>query len=195
MAENTRDKLIATSIQLMSVKGFNNTGIAEILTLADVPKGSFYHYFKSKDDLGFAIIEHYGQALRSLIGDSLAAADGSALERLRGFFESLVDYFEVDFGRCNCLLGNLAQELSAQNPQMRDAIFRHYRRVEDLIAESFALAKSEGELAAGADEQRLAKLLFSGWEGGLVRARLEQSAVPLRELLDMYFGVVFKRAA
>jgi len=195
MAENTRDKLITTSIDLMSVKGFNNTGIAEILALAEVPKGSFYHYFKSKDDLGFAIIEHYGQTLRNLMSSSLETTQGAALNSLRAFFDSLVGYFDEDFGRCNCLLGNLAQELSAQNPEMRDAIFRHYRAVETLIAQCLAQAKRDGDLAKDADEACLATLIFSGWEGGLVRARLEQSSKPLRELLDMYFGVMLKHAA
>lgn len=192
MTENTRDKLIQTSIQLMAVKGFNNTGIAEVLALAGVPKGSFYHYFKSKDDLGFAIIDHYGQELRTGLGYSLQAAPGPALARLRAYFDSALRYFEGDFMLCNCLLGNLGQELSMQNAAMREAIFRHYRAIETLIAECIAEAKSEGDIAAEIDERMVAKMLFSSWEGCLVRAKLEQSAAPLRELLDMYFKVVLK---
>lgn len=191
MSENTRDKLIATSIQIMSIKGFNNTGIAEILAQVNVPKGSFYHYFKSKDDLGFAIIEHYGNQLCQGLSGYLAGAEGSALTRLRSYFEYVREFFNGDFGRCNCLLGNLGQELAMQNPDMRDAVYKHYRDVEKILAATLGQAKLECELALSADERTLAKMLFSSWEGCLVRAKLEQSTKPLQELLDMYFGVVF----
>jgi TetR/AcrR family transcriptional repressor of nem operon len=194
MTENTRDKLIATSIQTMAVKGFNNTGIAEILTQVNVPKGSFYHYFKSKDDLGFAIIEQYGQQMREGFEQYLETTPGSALSRLQGYFNQLVEYFEENFCMCNCLLGNLGQELAMQNPAMRDAIFVHYRGVEKVIAGVLRQAKSQGELDAKADEDVLAKMFFSAWEGCLVRSKLEQSAQPLRDLIQLYFSVVFRAA-
>ncbi|MES2674354.1 MAG: TetR family transcriptional regulator C-terminal domain-containing protein [Pseudomonadota bacterium] len=192
MKENTRDKLIAISIQVMAVKGFNNTGIAEILAQAAVPKGSFYHYFKSKDDLGLAIIDHYGQQLRTSIVDYMASAKGHALLRLRHYYESLLVYFESDFSLCNCLLGNLGQELSMQNPAMRTATFKYYRAIENLIAEILLQAKQEGEMGKLANEAVLAKLFFASWEGCLVRAKLEQSEQPLRELIHLYFDVIFR---
>jgi TetR/AcrR family transcriptional repressor of nem operon len=193
MTENTRDKLIAISIQTMAIKGFNNTGIAEILAQADVPKGSFYHYFKSKDELGMAIIEHYGQQLRQHISNHLLSVQGSALTRLRNYFDTILGYVESNFALCNCLLGNLGQELSMQNASMRDAIFHHYRGIETEIAECLRQAKAEGELALDLDEQVLAKMFFGSWEGCLVRSKLEQSVQPLRDLMYLYFSVVFRR--
>lgn len=195
MTETTRDKLIATSIQVMTVKGFNNTGIAEILSLTQVPKGSFYHYFKSKDDLGFAIIEHYGQELRLSLVNYLASTQGSALSRLKQYFELLLVYFDDNFTSCNCLLGNLGQELASQSPAMREAIFRHYRAIEKVLAEALRQAKVEGEIATSQNEEVLAKVFFASWEGCLVRAKLEQSAQPLREFIELYFTVVFPNAA
>lgn len=191
MTESTRDKLILASIQIMAVKGFNNTGIAEILAEVKVPKGSFYHYFKSKDDLGVAIIEQYGQQMRESLESHLQAAQGSAMNRLKSYFCQILAYFEENFCRCNCLLGNLGQELAIQNPAMREIIFTHYRAVERIIADVLRQAKTEGELAESADETILAKMFFAAWEGCLVRAKLEQSAQPLRDLIHLYFSVVF----
>jgi TetR/AcrR family transcriptional repressor of nem operon len=192
MTETTRDKLITISIQTMAVKGFNNTGIAEILAIAKVPKGSFYHYFKSKDDLGLAIIEHYGQQLREDLSEHLQTAQGSALASLESYFNRILSYFAGDFNLCNCLLGNLGQELAMQSEVMRAAIFKHYRAIEMLIAECLRQAKREGELTPSLDEDVLAKTFFAGWEGCLVRAKLEQSAQPLRDFIDMYFSLIFK---
>ena len=192
MVETTRDKLIAISIETMALKGFNNTGIAEILAVAKVPKGSFYHYFKSKDELGLAIIDHYGHQLRAGLSEHLASSQGSALTRWRLYFENIVAYFEAKTGSCNCLLGNLGQELSMQNSVMRDAIFVHYRALENVIADCLRKAKADGELTGNLDEQVLAKMFFASWEGCLVRARLEQSEQSLRDLIALYFSVIFK---
>ncbi len=192
MPETTKDKLIDTAVTLFAMKGFNNTGIAEILTQVGVPKGSFYHYFKSKEDLGLAVIDHYGDVLCKGLATSLQTSQGAPLVRLRQYFDEALAYFGEHFGRCNCLLGNLGQELALQSDTMRAAIGRHYLRVEMLIADCLTEAKANGELASSADETLLARQLFAAWEGCLVRAKLAQTTQPLRELLDLYFGQVLK---
>lgn len=188
MADNTKDKLIDAAVSLIAVKGFNSTGIAEILAQVKVPKGSFYHYFKSKDDLGLAVIDHYGHLLCEGLATFLETTPGSPLTRLRLYFEGVLAYFGEHFGRCNCLLGNLGQELALQSDAMRHAIYRHYEGVERLIAGCLDEAKSAGELAAEADTCLLARQLFAAWEGCLIRAKLQQNTQPLEELLALYFG-------
>lgn len=192
MSDTTKSKLIDAAVALFAMKGFNNTGIAEILTQVGVPKGSFYHYFKSKEDLGLAVIDHYGDILCEGLATSLHTTQGTPLFRLRQYFEAVLAYFGEHFGRCNCLLGNLGQELALQSDIMRQAIDRHYRRVELLIAQCLGEAKAVGELAASADESLLAQQLFAAWEGCLIRAKLEQTTQPLQQLLALYFGQVLK---
>lgn len=192
MTDTTKDKLIDAAVALFAMKGFNNTGIAEILTQVGVPKGSFYHYFKSKEDLGLAVIDHYGDILCEGLATSLRTTPGTPLFRLRQYFETVLAYFGEHFGRCNCLLGNLGQELALQSDTMRQAIDRHYRRVELLIAQCLGEAKAVGELDASADESLLAQQLFAAWEGCLIRAKLEQTTQPLQQLLALYFGQVLK---
>ncbi|WP_062057946.1 TetR/AcrR family transcriptional regulator [Cellvibrio sp. OA-2007] len=192
MSDNTKDKLIDAAVTLFAVKGFNSTGIAEILAQVKVPKGSFYHYFKSKEDLGLAVIDHYGHILRDGLAASLATNSGSPLTQLHQYFSDVLIYFGEHFGRCNCLLGNLGQELALQSDAMRVAIYRHYQGVEAQIAACFEEAKQAGELAPTADAQLLARQLFAAWEGCLIRSKLEQTTQPLEELLKLYFGQLLK---
>ncbi|HSC68261.1 MAG TPA: TetR family transcriptional regulator C-terminal domain-containing protein [Cellvibrio sp.] len=192
MSNNTKDKLIDAAVGLFAVKGFNSTGIAEILNQVKVPKGSFYHYFKSKDDLGLAVIDHYGHLLREGLETALATPPGSPLTRLRRYFDDVLAYFGEHFGRCNCLLGNLGQELAVQSDAMREAIYRHYEGVERLIAACLGEAQAAGELSPEADTDLLARQFFAAWEGCLIRAKLQQSTQPLEELLELYFGQLFK---
>ena len=191
-AKNTRDKIVKLSIQLMSQKGFNNTGISEILALANVPKGSFYHYFKSKDDLGFAIIEQYGNNLVGGVEQFLSESSLPPLQRVRAYFDWAIDYFAGDFALCNCLLGNLAQELATQHPALREAVFAYYQKIEGVIANEFKAAQGDGTLSLSLDANALAKYLFSGWEGALVRAKLEQSLEPVKQYLQLFFEHTIK---
>ena len=57
--KSTRDHLIDTGLKLMHQQGYNATGLTEILKEADVPKGSFYHHFGSKEDFAAAALERY----------------------------------------------------------------------------------------------------------------------------------------
>jgi len=59
MADNTKSRLIEIGAEIIHLKGFNHTGIKEILEAAQVPKGSFYHYFESKEDFGLQVIDYF----------------------------------------------------------------------------------------------------------------------------------------
>ena len=79
MKENTRDKILQAALELIQVQGFNNTGIGQILQIAAVPKGSFYHYFPSKDDLGYALIDLYSERVKQHVAEHFAQHPGPAL--------------------------------------------------------------------------------------------------------------------
>jgi TetR/AcrR family transcriptional regulator, transcriptional repressor for nem operon len=190
MADNTRDKLIAISAQLIAIKGFNGTGIAEILSQAQVPKGSFYHFFKSKEDLGLAVIDYYGMALRTGLEAALRPSSASPLAQLRHYFNEAISYCTASGP--NCLLGNLGQELALQSEVMREAILKQYLAIEQQLAACLADAKRRHEVSASADEKYLARLLFASWEGCLVRSKLEQSTDPLQDLFDLFFNTLLK---
>jgi TetR/AcrR family transcriptional repressor of nem operon len=59
MAKDTREKILNAAAQLIHRQGYNRTGLQEILTTAGVPKGSFYFYFKSKEDLALALVNRF----------------------------------------------------------------------------------------------------------------------------------------
>lgn len=184
----TRDKLMEVSLRLIMVQGFNHTGIGQIVKEAGVPKGSFYHYFPSKDELGHALIEAFGQAMQSHLQAYLATYDGPALSALRSYFEQAALTFGQQFDCCNCLLGNMGQELAGQHEGFRTLVRQHFVELEAIVAATLEQAKAEGDLAADADCRWLAELLFSGWEGGIIRAKLEGSSHNLERYIDHFFG-------
>ena len=87
-------------------RGYNDTGIADLLSAAGVPKGSFYHHFKSKEAFGLAVIDNYGTGATAELEATLADTAYRPLERVRRFFEAVFSEFEGHGCRLGCLLGN-----------------------------------------------------------------------------------------
>jgi TetR/AcrR family transcriptional repressor of nem operon len=86
MQPNTRNRIIETGAEIIHRKGFNHTGIQEILNAAGVPKGSFYNYFKSKDDFGLQIIDYFSAHFKRIAKETLEDTTVSPLNRIYGFF-------------------------------------------------------------------------------------------------------------
>ena len=86
MKHSTRDLIIETAGGLIVKYGFNHTGINEILKQAKVPKGSFYHYFESKEALGYAVIEKAAQDRFAAIQETLDLGEGKPLGEVEAHF-------------------------------------------------------------------------------------------------------------
>ena len=107
---DTRNALVWCGTELLTERGFQITGIDEVLKRVGVPKGSFYHYFKSKDHFGHAVIDnyeaYYAKKMDRIFGDS----SQSPLQRLVNFTANAKNgMVKFDFKR-GCLIGNLGQD-------------------------------------------------------------------------------------
>ena len=80
------DRLIETGLTLFRRNGFDATGIGEILETSGLPKGSFYHYFRSKEAFGLAVADVYHQNQMRFARSILSRKDAPELDRLREFF-------------------------------------------------------------------------------------------------------------
>ena len=79
---DTRQHILDIGYQLVVTKGFTNVGLSEILKTAAVPKGSFYHYFKSKEQFGEALIQHYFEQYLEHVSAILVQGTGTGFERV-----------------------------------------------------------------------------------------------------------------
>src|ERR1700744_4510090 len=90
MAKSTREHLIDVGVGLMHRNGYNATGLSDILNAADVPKGSFYHHFSSKEEFAAAVLEQYVTSIGELTATLLSDTKISPLKRLRRYFGELI---------------------------------------------------------------------------------------------------------
>lgn len=187
MSTEIREHILACGGRIIHHKGYAATGLTEILTAAGVPKGSFYFYFKSKEDFGLALIEYYqrwfGQQVTKILEDETL----SPLARLAGFFTWFREYFVAEDCTKGCPIGNLTQELGDVNPafrgRLKDALDRLIGRVGKLLH----LAAERGELPDNLDPDQTAAFLVAAWQGALVCMKASASPEPLDIFQKMIF--------
>ncbi|RCV90806.1 TetR/AcrR family transcriptional regulator [Vreelandella rituensis] len=188
----TRDRLIEAGAELIAQHGYNATGINAVLKASGVPKGSFYHYFSSKEDFGLAVIVSFSAAYDDTLAQLLEDASVTPLERLRRYFAAgRADMLTCDHVR-GCLIGNLGQELAGQSDVFRDTLDKVFQRWEHRLVTCLNDAQAVGEIATDIDTHDLASFILAGWEGAILRAKTLKSVTPMQRFEDILFSQLLK---
>jgi len=185
---DTRDRLIRTGIKILTEHGFGATGIETVLRQVGVPKGSFYHYFSSKDDFGRAVIEGYAAYFAAKLSHWLDDADAPPLERLKNFIEDATSGMERHDFRRGCLVGNLGQELGGTHEDFRGALEAVFLDWQSRVEACLIAAQEAGEISFAADCAEVAAYFWIGWEGAILRAKLVRSTGPLDLFANTFFA-------
>ena len=191
---NKRDELIRVGREIIVRQGFKSTGLSDILTTANIPKGSFYYYFDSKEDFGLAVVDDFAGEYRQRLETILNDRAYSPLTRLRNYFESKIADMEICGCADGCLIGNLAQELSSQNEQFRDRLNRVFTEWEQYFVRCLQAAYEAGEISRD-DYSNLAKFILLSWEGAILQAKVTKSVLPMQTFVDILFTQILTKSA
>lgn len=188
----TRERILAAGAEAIAAKSFNSCGLAEILEKAGVPKGSFYHYFQSKEEFGVALIEReaadYMEMLRPIVSDRRR----SPLERLRAIFETARDDCVAHGPEKQCLVVKLAMEAAQLSEPVHAAVKSAYAQWNAVIAQVIREAQAAGEVGRKQDPEQLARLLVMLWEGATIRMQVERSPQPVEDFLNFVFDSLLR---
>lgn len=189
----SRDVLLDAGQRIFLERGYNHSGIESILRQAGVPKGSFYHYFGSKEDFGLQVLNRFADGHHAQIEIYLGDTNFSPLTRLRRLAEGLCARLDQLQCRNGCMVGNLSLEMAEQSEVFRarlEEIFRSWAvRIEACLRE----AQAVGELPAGTDAGELAEFWLNSWEGAVLRAKTSRDTAPLRTFVNLMFDFVLKK--
>ena len=189
---DTRSAIIAVGTELIARQGYNATGLDAILKQAGVPKGSFYHYFASKEEFGLAVIDRFAAAALERIDACLNDRSLSPLARIRTYLENSALRLEQDHCSKGCLAGNLGQELADQNEVFRQRLEEIFQAWQQAFAVCLAEAQTAGDLAADLDPAETAVFILAGHEGSLLRAKVMKSSQPLRAFIALLFRTILR---
>ncbi|MBV8046345.1 MAG: TetR/AcrR family transcriptional regulator [Paludibacterium sp.] len=179
-----RQHIIDTAKPIILGKGYAAVGLSEILSAADVPKGSFYHYFKSKDAFGEALLEHYFDEYLAQL-DALMAEDGTpAAERLMRYWQSWGHHQLCDNKESKCLVVKLGGEVCDLSEAMRETLNRGTDAIIHRLAGCIEAGRDDGSLTDIDDARATAETLYQMWLGATLLSKIRRDDVPLAAALQ-----------
>lgn len=181
---DTRLHILNVGYQLIVNNGFNGVGLSQLLKEADVPKGSFYHYFKSKEQFGEALIQHYFENYITKIEAILIHGEGNHYQRILSYFSL---WLKIENGTCNahkCLVVKLSAEVSDLSDPMRQALLKGAEKVTTTIKQCIVGGIEDGSISVESS-QETAQNLYSMWLGASLLSKLSQSSQSLESALRL----------
>ncbi len=190
--EINRENLLNQGVALLMQQGYHGTGLQEILNAVQIPKGSFYNYFGSKENFGAEVIQHYITPYIQQLTRYLQNPENDGLSALQQYFnESIAELERTDF-KGGCLLGNLIGEIGDSSEVCRVALRVTLNRYRDVLQSGLSKAQQEGTIRTDKSARELADLLVNSWQGALLRMKVEQSTAPLEQCCQALLGDFFK---
>ncbi|KRG69290.1 TetR family transcriptional regulator [Stenotrophomonas terrae] len=181
-AQATRQHILDTGYRLVLQKGFAALGLQEILKACAVPKGSFYHYFASKEVFGCELLQQYvddyGRKLEQLL-----AEPGNGRQRLMRYWSAWAhDPADPAQGWAEeCLVVKLAAEVSDLSEDMRRVLDQGVQRLLQRIAALVEEGRADGSLPKGKPALQVARVLYQMWLGAALLSKLSQDRLPLQQ--------------
>lgn len=191
--QNTKAELLKAGTDIMMVKGYSNTGIAEVLKSVGVPKGSFYYYFESKEDFALEIIADFDEHYREEVLCVLRDQSMSPLSRLKKYCKNSKEKLREKQCSRGCLIGNLCQEMSSQSDVLRERLYQVMAKWRDIFAACIEEGQIQGEIGKDFEASDLAEFFLSGWEGAVMRAKTTQNLKPVDTFQELMFDGILRK--
>lgn len=174
-----KERLLDAAQRLMLAKGFVATTVDDICEAAGLTKGSFFHYFDSKEDLAGATLDRFVAAKAASFRQAPFGKKRDPLQRVYGYLDFIIEMARQPGAPSGCLLGNFAQELSDTHPKIRTQCAGHFAQWTASFKRDPDEAKTEHAPRAPIDTESLAEHFIAVLEGALILAKTRQDRKPI----------------
>jgi len=178
-----RQHIIDVAKSLMTHKGYTAVGLMEVLTTAGVPKGSFYHYFRSKEEFGQALLEEYFQEYIGRV-DIVMAAQGTGAERLIGYLSYWAKTQAFDHPEEKCLVVKLGAEVCDLSEDMRSVLEEGTALIIQRITRCVEQGMADGSITSTQNAETLAESLYQLWLGASLLVKVRNTTAAFETALN-----------
>jgi len=182
-----KELILQEGADIIHLKGFHNTGINEILESAGVPKGSFYFYFKNKEDFGLQLIDYLSPHFSSQAQKHLVSPEKLYLKKMRSFFDEFEIYYEEQSCKMGCPIGNLALEMGDLNENFRKKLDEVMESMRHAVFDFLKGAQDNEEISPSLDILEVSDFIINSWEGALLRMKVRGDISPLQNFKKTVF--------
>ena len=184
---DTYQRIIESAQELMHASSYSDVGVAAICEKANVKKGSFYHFFPSKQDLTLAVIDKNAAVLKENLIDQAFQSTLAPLERLQRFMDLTIDMqtkIHQETGHVyGCPFGNLATEMSTQDEDIRLKLDQSFSKLYGLFSTTLQEAVDNNELDKINNVDTTAQAMLAYLEGTMLLAKTQNDPNLLKQLL------------
>lgn len=181
---DVRQEILDVGQRIMAAKGYSAVGLNEILTTAGVPKGSFYHYFSSKDAFGEALLESYFEIYLKELDEVLSLPGLTMAQRLKKYWDIWQQTQSFQDCQGKCLAVKLGVEVADLSEAMRTVLQRGTSGITDRLAQAIETGVAEGSLKSGAEPHAIAQSLYQLWVGASVMVKITKSVRPFETAMS-----------
>ncbi len=182
-SEATRQTILSTGRRLVIKGGFGAMGLSALLKECGIPKGSFYHYFASKEAFGQAMLHDYVEDYITRV-DAILAGQGTGAAKLLAFCTAWLDHDGTAGVVRNCLVVNLGAEVADLSDAMRQVLDDGVRELVARIASMMRAGVADGSLRLEGPPENAARLLYAQLLGAAILTKLSQDQGPLEAVLN-----------
>lgn len=183
--KNVKQNILDVAKSIVGKKGFSAVGLNEVLQSAQVPKGSFYHYFDSKDAFGVALLDGYFENYLEDMREVFQNPELPESQKLGIYWNQWIDNQTGDTESGKCLAVKLGAEVADLSEPMRLALNRGTSKIIEYLAAAITRGVEEQSLTLNEDPLRTATGLYSLWLGASVMAKITRAAGPFEEAMSM----------
>lgn len=180
-----KQEIIKKGFEIMHLKGYNATGVKDIVDAAGIPKGSFYNYFESKEDFVIQALQYSADHCIPIMEETLKDSSLPPLQRIEKFYQERI----VQFRECNFTLGcfgsNLCIEMGDISLPIGGATEAYFKQLESVLLSCLQEAQDAGDLDKSKNIDKLAKFIYNSWNGALLRMKASRSQEPLNIFTEM----------
>jgi len=178
--KNKKHEILQQGFEVMYAKGYAATSIQDIADATGIPKGSFYHYFKTKELFTVEAITLYTDLVYEEMEQVLTDTILPPLQRIRLLYQNRISYYQSRQFELGCFAGNLAVEVADSNEVLRLAVDEFFNRNRTLLVQCLYEAQDNGDLNSEYDINEMAEFIVSSYEGALLRMKSVHNAQPLQ---------------
>lgn len=187
-ASVARNALLDSARKLMITKGYSATSIDEVCEAAGYTKGTFFHYFQNKAEMGKSLMIRHREFISTLANAPFMQVE-DPLERVGRYIDFIVEMYRDPIGD-SCLVGMFTEELADSYPDIRALCERTFsdwaQSVKRLLLDVDEVYTSEEAV----DLDRLAEHFIAVFEGAVILARAKGSVEPVANSLNIYKNLI-----
>lgn len=185
MAKHNKEAIIAKGIELIRKNGYHGTGVQQVLKACHIPKGSFYHFFESKQDFALQAIEKYASETVDTLKLILINKGLTGEQKLRRFFTDQLNFYKEQNYEMTCLMSIVSFEVGSVNPVLSKKISQKFDAIKALVAEIVKEGQEANEINRSLSAKQIADYLIDGFNGALITMKYEQSARGIEQFLTI----------